>query len=478
MLKKISTGATIIILSVITTLVIWLTSKSYYNDWFADPLKYIAKTSSLTATILFSWSMILSARFRWLEDIFGGLDKVYTAHKYVGIFGFLIVFLHPIFLAAGRLPNLFSFLSYFGIQNLESSYWVGHFVGIVAIILLITLVYASASRSLPYHIWKKTHEWMTLFYGLVIVHILLVNADIAKYPALGVWMYSITLTALFCGLYIRFVYPYFGPRYEYEVESIEKLDSSSEIWLKPKNKPIIFKPSQWVYVTFFNDNISNEPHPFSIASAPSDSGRIKLGVKHLGDFTSKLNNLNDGDKVIVHGPYGKFSDKFLLSKKKCIFIGAGIGITPFLGMWDYALHSDEIIDGVLNKSNKLPSHINQMHDWKSPCISLFYVVDNEHEASFDNDIKRIAIHSKYKGFDHYENKGHYYELYQKNVKKAYINADYINSKVDNLKDSYIFLCGPQRMVQSLIKQLQDLGIKQTQIITEDFNLKGLPFSLR
>lgn len=59
-----------------------------------------------------------------------------------------------------------------------------------------------------------------------------------------------------------------------------------------------------------------------------------------------------GEEVIAYGPYGMLSDAFLNSPRDCVCIGAGVGITPFIGMWALALHTYD-----QNNQEKLNPHI-------------------------------------------------------------------------------------------------------------------------
>jgi len=55
-----------VVITVAVTLAVWLLSKWYYQDWFANPYKYPAKAASLTATILMCWCIVLSTRWLFL----------------------------------------------------------------------------------------------------------------------------------------------------------------------------------------------------------------------------------------------------------------------------------------------------------------------------------------------------------------------------------------------------------------------------
>ncbi len=461
---------TIIQGTVVLTLAIWLLSKWYYHHSFENPFKYPAKAASLTATVLMCWAVVLSARWTVLEDYFGGMDKVYQVHRRIGRWSFIIILLHPLFLALDKLPDLSLFFGYMWFQNPygERSVW-GLNLGVAAILLMTFLIAVTLWIKFPYHIWKRCHEWFGLVLLLVAAHVLVVKADVAAYPALAVWMHGIIIAALLSFVYIRFLYRFWGPRYEYTVAGREKIGDILELTFSPKGKRMDFKPSQFVYLVVGKKGISREPHPYSIACGYNLDAQFKLGIKQAGDHTRTLDLLVSGDPVTVYGPYGRFSDMFLSARLDCVFIGGGIGITPFLGMWHVALHSEERL-----AEKDVPQELKAMHpeiirSWKSPRVSLFYVCRHADEASFDKDIQREVTSSHFQGFAAMEERGHRYELYVSS-EKGRISADYIVERIKGeIKGKYIFLCGPWPMVESLVSQFLALGVERDQIIVEDFN---------
>jgi predicted ferric reductase len=446
-------GILIILLSVVITIGLWLGSKWFYNDWFSDSYKYLSKFSALTATIFFSWSMILSARFKKIEVWFGGLDKVYTAHKWLGIGGFLMIMLHPLILALNKLPDIGQFVGYFGIRNFDTIQKAGFNLGLAASVLLISLFLMIQNSRIPYHIWKRCHEYMNLFYFIGIGHILLVNADISKYPLLGVWMYSWFVFSTFCGIYTKFLYPRLGPRFKYQITKVEKYNDMVEITMLPTSKKILkYDPGQFAFVKFLNSAFDGESHPYSIACSPNEKGIIKFGIKILGDDTQHVLELSKGEPVIVYGPYGNLGEKFLRGDKDCVCIGGGIGITPFLSIWDEALN-----------------HTNLDHK-NNPKVHLFYSVKCEDEAICDDDIKNSMIQSHINCEADCILRGHSYALHNAE-KDGFLNATKIENKVGDLKNKYFFLCGPKPMTNSLIKQLREKGVKNSQITVEEFDMR-------
>ncbi len=87
------------------------------------------------------------------------------------------------------------------------------------------------------------------------------------------------------------------------------------------------RPGQFAFVT---TSAAEGPHPFTIASAwdPADPG-LTFIMKGLGDWTDELaEHLREHTPVEVEGPYGHFD--FADANPRQIWVGAGIGITPFV----------------------------------------------------------------------------------------------------------------------------------------------------
>jgi predicted ferric reductase len=429
-------GLWIVLISLIATMGIWLGSKWHFGELSLDNLKFIAKVSGIFSIMLFSWSMILSARFYAIEKWFGGLDKVYTTHKWLGIIGFFLVLLHPVFLAF-RTTNI---LGCFGLHAFDTLYNVGFNIGLIALFLLIGLILMIRNKQIPYHIWKKSHEFMTVFYAFAVLHSLFVTADIYKYPALGAWMYLWFSFGLYCGIYKKFIYPIIGPHFDYSISKIETRADAVQLTLSPLNKQMKYNPGQFLFAAFSNTYFKGEYHPYSIASAPNLNGSITLGIKNLGDDTSNISRLCIGDAVKILGPYGNTGEKYLRDDKDCVCIGGGIGITPFLGIWD---------DAQKSSARKYKTHV-------------FYSVKSEEEAIFDNDFNQNKP----------LNSANTYNLHSVD-KTGFLTVKIIESQIGNLNGKYFLLCGPEQMTSNLINQLKKSGVTNSQIILEDFNMRDI-----
>src|SRR5690606_7698630 len=99
---------------------------------------------------------------------------------------------------------------------------------------------------------------------------------------------------------------------------------------------------QFAFVTF---DPQEGPLPFTISSAWHDDGKVTFLIKAIGDYTASLpRRLKQGDTAVVEGPYGCFD--FQGRRKAQIWVGGGIGITPFIArlQWLAKQRRDQPVD--------------------------------------------------------------------------------------------------------------------------------------
>lgn len=83
--------------------------------------------------------------------------------------------------------------------------------------------------------------------------------------------------------------------------------------------------------------------PMSISRAGRD-GTLGLTVEKVGDATSRLHELQEGDLIGVRGPYGRGFD---LSSKKLLLVGGGCGMSPLAFAAERALSREKDVTAVL-----------------------------------------------------------------------------------------------------------------------------------
>ena len=62
MKKQYHWGYAVIATTTVLSLLIWLGSMWYFDEWYDEPFTYVAKVGSMGATTLICWTFILSTR--------------------------------------------------------------------------------------------------------------------------------------------------------------------------------------------------------------------------------------------------------------------------------------------------------------------------------------------------------------------------------------------------------------------------------
>lgn len=388
---------------------------------------------ALIGMTMFAMTFILSTRTRFLEDIFGGLDKVYVAHSVLGATALITILLHPILLVLKFIPNE---MYRAAIYLAPSRIWSVNF-GIIALIGLIMLIFFTLLSNMKYHSWKISHKFMGLAFGFAVLHIFLVQGTVARdYIFSGYLAYAIIISAvgLIPYIYTLIFKDMIAKKEVYIIEEIEKTKDVVGLTFKPKRKALSYQAGQFAFFTFYNDQIGTEPHPFSIASK-SDEPKIKVYIKNLGDYTSKLSLLKIGDKVKIEGPYGRFS--FQRKDADQVWVAGGIGITPFIGM----------AQDLKGKSMK-----NK--------IDLYYTVRTADEFVGLETLKSIEAQNK---------NFHVYPWISKD--KGYLSLDAIKEQVKNISNREYYLCGPPSLKESMMNALVKEGVSPDRIYEEAFKIR-------
>ena len=439
MKKQYYWGYLVVGLSLVLTYAIYFGSMWFYDDWYEYRLKYLAKIGSMGTTLLMCWALVLAARLRVVERLFGGLDKVYKAHRRIGEAALYFIVLHPILLAVN--PE-FDFVRFFWIDPLPGEaghYYVARMTGLVALAALIALTSLSLWVSMPYNYWKQTHNFFGLVLVLVIFHGVVAQGEIMSYPVLGAWFAVWAVAGVSCYFYIRVLYRWFGPLHDYLVDHVRTLGDITEVHLRPLDpkRKMAFHPGQFLYVCFDSPDLRSEPHPFSISSPP-EAETIRISVKKMGDWTKELPVLKSGQRAYVWGPYGKFGDHMRQhAENKSVLVAGGIGISPFLSM----VENEDFKAGKYNKAH------------------LFYCVEVAEEAYYHDEITALGMKEEYL---------HY--IPHSSDSQGYLTPEVIADRVGDLKNKVFLICGPKTMMDSLLEQLMKAGVPFEEIFVEDFSI--------
>ncbi|MFM2324720.1 MAG: hypothetical protein RL244_1599 [Pseudomonadota bacterium] len=288
-------------------------------------------------------SMVLATRPKWLERPLDGLDKMYRLHKWLGITALVTSVVHWWWAQGTKWMVGWGWLvrpargpqggpGRDGAMTLE--HWLrtqrglAESLGEWAFYAALILMVLALIKRFPYHWFARTHKWLAAAYLVLAWHTLvLFKYDYWSQP-IG-WVMALMLVAgTVSAVLVLLRKVGAGRKVEGTVESLRYFEPlqvlRTSIRMQPGWKG--HQAGQFAFVQGARDLA----HPFTMASSWDPVRQtIVFVTKALGDHTSQLHEvLREGDTVTVEGPYGCFT--FDDDKPRQIWIGAGIGITPFI----------------------------------------------------------------------------------------------------------------------------------------------------
>lgn len=384
-----------------------------------DALGLLVGTESIVAM---AWTFVLAVRTGWSEHLFGGLDRVYVAHRWLGVISVVLMWWH-----------IQSSNNVTGIAGADpAAAELGTTLAGVAEPTLYILVIASIVRWLPWRLWRLTHKLLIIPFVFAAYHMLTAEKPFANLSGWGLWFGFVVAAGC-----LSYVLRVIGRNIiwrgsSYQVTEVIPHPDAVEIVMTPRGRPLRWQPGQFAFVKFQVRGAS-EPHPFSIAAAPG-SGNLRFMVRRLGDWTDRLADFaKPGNRVFVEGPYGHLR-VLPAQSRRTVWVAGGVGITPFLSALPL-LTGDE------------------------PPI-LFHAVRDENDAHAREEIEAAAKQGRLVV--------HYFGSAQNRRLTAESMASVLGS--DGLQDAHVVVCGPAKLTRWVTRFARRAGAKRVE--SEIFDLRG------
>jgi predicted ferric reductase len=395
----------------------------------------IGQGAGLAGMAALSVSFILSARWRWLEGHFGGLDGMYRVHHRLGLTAVGLLLVHPVGLALRFVPGEWG--RAVGFLLPRHTRWAVD-LGVYALWGMVLLIIVTLTSWVPYDKWKLSHKALGLVLLGGALHMWFVEGTrglpVAVAQHAGLWGYMTALVSLglVAALYKTIVLP-LRPNPRYTVSDVTRLnDDVLEIDLAPVNDPIDFVPGQFVFVTFHDDDLTRESHPYTLCS-PADAETLTITVKALGDYTRRLyERLAPGVEATLEGPYGRFD--YRDGGHRQVWIAGGVGVAPFLSWARNVAH-----DGT-----------------EAPTVDFYYCVHERNDAVYREEFEALS-----------REVSNVSVALVCSVEEGHLHAH----DLGDLTDTDVFMCGPKRLTDDLHRQLRRRGVPQARIHYEDFEFR-------
>jgi predicted ferric reductase len=374
--------------------------------------------------LMMAWSNLLATRIVPLEQLFGGLDRMYRWHRWFGALSVGAMWLHIQMVDDVK-----------GIRGASRDIAdAAEDLAETGSNILYVLVAVSFLRWLPTRWWRVSHKFLVLPYAFSSWHFYTSTKPYANASVWGTWFTGFMILGL-VGWAYRVVWRDVIRRgRHYRVSKIVDAGHTVEIELEPIGAPMRYNIGQFAFLKFGVRGMS-EPHPFTIASSPEES-ELRFFVKNLGDWTDVLpHRIQVGSRVQVEGPYGALPLFPNHSSSDIVWIAGGVGVTPFLGA----------------ACSRMPDD--------GPVPHLFYCVRSIQDASGLAQLQQAAQEGRIVLHVHASSQGH--RLRSQDIANV--------MSPDGYSTAHVVMCGPDGLVKSMRTALRTLGVRHIHV--EGFDIR-------
>jgi len=384
-----------------------------------DPIALFSQYLGSAALIAMAITQVLATRLRGLELIFGGLDRIYVLHKWLGVSALAMVLLHD---------TIDAEIDGLGRETLLVE--IAETLGEISLYGFLALGLLTIATFVPYHLWKLTHKFMGAFFAASMFHFAFILTPFNLSDPLGVYLLAVCSVGVLA--YLVTLLP-LGRRHGYEVSAITPTGDAVEIRLKPRKRGFSHRAGQFAFVSFEANGLA-EPHPFTLSSAAKEDGTLSFTVKPLGDYTAKLaRELSVGTYASVSRPFGHFRG----SKRRQVWIAAGIGITPFRAL-------------------------AQDHGEAAPPVTLLYATRARDTAPHLGEIEEDAA-----ALANLE-----LRLFASSEGNRLTAADVVDAAGGTLENVDVLYCGPEGLRRDLLADLTAAGLPRRRFHFEEFEIRS------
>lgn len=394
----------------------------------------------LAAGILMFWQYLLGFR-NFVGFFTKDLISVMDVHKFIGIWGILLIATHP------ALINIYYSMIDLPLLNLDfSGFSLYVKLGSIALTfyLVIWITSARLRKRLGFRAWKVIHFISYLIFPFVFIHAYNVGQTVAltgfKYVWIGMGIVFILLT-------IYRILSQLGLfRQKAEIIDIKEIaEDTIMLNLKVSNnfiKRII--PGQFIFLT--RTGFFRESHPFTVTAIGEDF--ITISYKKSGKWTDNLEKyIEVGSSIFVDGPFGIFLQD-VNNYDRINFYAGGIGITPFVYTTKSLLESGKEVK--LFYACRTDKNIAYKEYFESFVkdypgqFELIYII-NEVESNLDYLKKNASLYRKY------------------------ITSEVIKNHSDELDKRFHGVCGPPVFIKAVEDMLLQEGVEWGNIDYELFS---------
>ena len=200
-----------------------------------------------------------------------------------------------------------------------------------------------------------------------------------------------------------------------------------------RHKAFTFQPGQVGQLSIFGVGEST----FVINSPPTRRDYLQFSVMRVGEVTTALHELHEGDQIGVRAPLGNWFPYEEMKGKRILFIGGGIGLAPLRTLILFMLDNRKDYDDItIIYGARTPPDLcykDELKEWEERSdVNLILTVDTE-----------------YPGWD----------------KRTGFVPTVLNEVAPSPDNTIAITCGPPIMIKFVLQNLAKLNFKDDAIIT-------------
>lgn len=197
-----------------------------------------------------------------------------------------------------------------------------------------------------------------------------------------------------------------------------------------------FIPGQFLMLSFPED--PKTTRAYSISSSPLEKGYVDVTLNKVAKFSSRLFKLKGGENLTAKGPFGKWT--YTDDVAHAVLISGGAGITPFRCIARYVVGKKLPNRLTVMHSSRTPDDIIYRRQWDElaghPNIRVYHTITRPHlmrpGEAWDGPTGRITIET-------------------------------LQREIEDFFEAAYYLCGPNQLIESLSKALEEKGVDKSRI---------------
>jgi len=215
-----------------------------------------------------------------------------------------------------------------------------------------------------------------------------------------------------------------------KIHSIDAVTHDVRRIVTEKPEGFQFSPGQATEIAINKKRWKEERRPFTFTCLPTDN-YLEFTIKTYPErksVTNELLYLKENDELILHDVFGAIS-----YKGKGVFIAGGAGVTPFISIFRSLQAKQETNGNMLIFANKTRNDIINKKEFRHMLADAFI---------------NILSDEKVNGYHH-----------------GFITEDFLKTVITDFTQQF-YVCGPPPMMDVVLKQLANLGVKDNAMTVE------------